>query len=530
VTPQTDAFFQSTLNPASGRASLVGRAAVGLTLAWPFIFFLLFFIAGLGAGVLFALRVGLYGATVGLLLFTGFAAAVRIAQMGASLLDVRAHKLRRRVGLEWTLPPSPRVLPVSILVWIHNRADVITDRIERLLAQEYPSFEIIVVNDGSTDATHEILQSAFDLRPVQRVMRRVLPTLAQGRLYVSARHPNLTVVNKPATGRYDSLNYAVNLSRFPLICPVDADLIPDSQALAKLTRGFIENPAHTVAVSGLAGFPDDPALETPRIRLSSSTFASVAPVAEPPTFTSSGSQIAVENGTLNDLQRIERILAFHACWLLRVGVGNIALTPGVLSLVKKSSIPPSGGFRPLTDEDTLDLLLDIYGAEDREPNAIRRVVFLPDALARIAPLDTLQAAARARLNAQKRTLEIVTRHFPLTFGGQGGWESRLALPAFAFASLFAPSLELIAIGFTVAATGGGALSLGEGLIALFGMLTLALLDAAGGVLCDEFSGRGNRSADEIVRLLRTAVRHAFGYRWAMTFAQTRGTLAYIFGR
>ncbi|MEI7870056.1 MAG: glycosyltransferase [Candidatus Methylumidiphilus sp.] len=46
---------------------------------------------------------------------------------------------------------------VSILVPCHNEGENIRDTLEFLLRQKYPNFEIVAINDGSTDNTLEIL-------------------------------------------------------------------------------------------------------------------------------------------------------------------------------------------------------------------------------------------------------------------------------------------------------------------------------------------------------------------------------------
>ena len=63
-------------------------------------------------------------------------------------------------------------VPVSIIVPAHNEAVTIEATIRSLLALEYKLYEIIVVDDGSTDDTSKIVQEAFHMwkihRPIQR--------------------------------------------------------------------------------------------------------------------------------------------------------------------------------------------------------------------------------------------------------------------------------------------------------------------------------------------------------------------------
>lgn len=49
-------------------------------------------------------------------------------------------------------------ITVSVIIPIYNRARTISVAIDSLLSQSFKDFEIILINDGSTDNTEEVLE------------------------------------------------------------------------------------------------------------------------------------------------------------------------------------------------------------------------------------------------------------------------------------------------------------------------------------------------------------------------------------
>lgn len=66
--------------------------------------------------------------------------------------------------------------PVSIIVPAYNEGVTIVSSVQSLLTLEYPEFEVIVVNDGSSDDTLEQLKDHFQLYEIQNVVRLQLET------------------------------------------------------------------------------------------------------------------------------------------------------------------------------------------------------------------------------------------------------------------------------------------------------------------------------------------------------------------
>ena len=114
------------------------------------------------------------------------------------------------------VPDAPLVpLPfVSVLVPAHREAETIGRTLDALLAMDYPAYEVIVVNDGSPDAT-------------AAVVRRYLHTGV-------VRLLDKTVNEGKAMG----LNDAIPLCRGEIIVVLDADIVVTPGVLRALVPHF----------------------------------------------------------------------------------------------------------------------------------------------------------------------------------------------------------------------------------------------------------------------------------------------------
>jgi len=121
----------------------------------------------------------------------------------------------------------PDVYPfVSIIVPAFNESEVIQSSLSSLLELRYPYYEIIAVDDGSTDGTFEKMREF------------------EGNHY----GVKVSVFRKENSGKADTLNYGIRRSRAPIVVCMDSDsrLTPD--ALRYAVRTFAD--PHVGAVAG----------------------------------------------------------------------------------------------------------------------------------------------------------------------------------------------------------------------------------------------------------------------------------------
>ena len=86
---------------------------------------------------------------------------------------------------------------LSVLISVYNSEKYIGECISSVLDQSFRDFELVIVNDGSTDSTLDILNSFTDSR--------------------------IRIFSKINSGLIDSLNYGISLCQCELIARLDAD-------------------------------------------------------------------------------------------------------------------------------------------------------------------------------------------------------------------------------------------------------------------------------------------------------------------
>jgi glycosyltransferase involved in cell wall biosynthesis len=107
---------------------------------------------------------------------------------------------------------------VSVVIPARNAARYLPAALESLAAQTFRDFEIIAVDNGSTDETAEILQRWTEREPRLRVLSLARPGLAA------------------------ALNHGIAAARAPLIARLDADDVALPERLMRQARAFAEQP------------------------------------------------------------------------------------------------------------------------------------------------------------------------------------------------------------------------------------------------------------------------------------------------
>ncbi|MFH0778328.1 MAG: glycosyltransferase family 2 protein, partial [Candidatus Eisenbacteria bacterium] len=397
-------------------------------------------------------------------------------------------------------------IPVSVIIPAHNEEKVIVQCVNSVLSMDYPEFEVIVISDGSTDATFELLSRAYRLVERRAVYRKSLPTSEDMVVYKSLVVPNLTVVEKPHTGKSDTLNMGINLARYHLFCSIDADSIFESNALLRIVRPILENPDVVTAVGGQVRVANGCVIEDGRIKIP-----------------------RVPRRLLPAFQVVEYLRAFVASRLGLSRINNLLILSGVFALFKKDVVIDAGGYKPSTVTEDMELVVRLHRLL-RERKQKYGVVFLPDPICWTEVPASLRNLYRQRNRWHRGLIESVVLHFRMMFNPRYGSVGLIGMPYYFLFELLGPLVEFL--GYLLIP-----LAYYLGILSMVYLVTFLLLAIAAGTLLstlavflEEASFGLYRGWGDFARLMALAMFENFGYRQLTLLFRVKATVDWIFGR
>ena len=396
-------------------------------------------------------------------------------------------------------------IPVSVLFAAYNEEVPIVNAVRSVLANHYPEFEVIVVSDGSTDGTLDVLRDAFQLEPRHIFYRKRFQTEKIRGIHRSASDPRLIVVDKDNGGKADSLNCALNLARYRYVLAIDADTFLAPDALMAGMRLVLRDPGNVLGVTSILGVA-----ETPEARM-----------AEP-----RGTR-RVDRHTLLAFQQLDFERSYLTARLGWSRFNFMLCNAGAFAMWRRDVLEEVGGFSTGFTCEDIELTFRVH-EHFRRAGKPYRILSLGETVGATEGPSTIGSLIRQRERWQRVIMETVFAYRRMLGRPRYGTVGMLGLPFYLLSEIAAPFVEtfsFVVLGIAVA-TG----RLDPRIFALT-IVSLAFLNGILtniAVLVEDYTNRLYRLRD-LVRLCLLGPCELFLYRPIVMVARARGVVGYLRG-
>jgi len=341
-----------------------------------------------------------------------------------SAISLRKY-LRKNSYVDYnTIVSSPLAPTLSVIAPAYNESRTIVDNIRTLLSLYYNNYEVIVVNDGSTDDSMEKIITTYELEKVNYYFDYRIPCKRIRGVYKSSNRSfkKLTVIDKVNGGKADSLNAGLNVSKNELVVSIDADSIMEPDALLKMVKPFLE--AKDRKVIGAGGV----------IRIANSCEISGGHI----------NKIHLPRKFLPRAQVMEYTRAFLMGRMAWSELDGLLLISGALGMFDREIVIRAGGYSTTTVGEDMELVVRIrrYMTEN---NRRYDVVYIPDPLCWTEVPSSIRVLARQRSRWTRGTLETLITHRKLFLNRRYGKLGMLGYPYWLLFEYLAPIIEFFGI-------------------------------------------------------------------------------------
>lgn len=319
-----------------------------------------------------------------------------------------------------TISPS-----ISIIAPAYNESLNIVENVRSLLSSYYVNYDVIIVNDGSSDNSLDKLIKAYNLIPVDYLINEQIQTKPLRKGIYKSTNPafeKLMVIDKENGGKADALNMGLNISNNKYVACIDVDCLLLEESLQKMIKPFLETTdAKVIAAGGV-------------IRISNSCL--------------------VKDGKLHDVnfpekliekgQILEYLRAFLLGRMAWSRLNGLLVISGAFGLFDKKIAIKVGGYDTKTVGEDMEIVVRMRGyMEDQKEKY--KVAYIPDPLCWTEAPDNYKTFISQRNRWTRGTIETLRRHRKIGFNPKYNSLGLLSYPYWFFFERMAPIVEVAGI-------------------------------------------------------------------------------------
>lgn len=344
----------------------------------------------------------------------------------SSFFEIKKYYINKYFLHKDVIIKSNNSLGVSIIAPAFNEGLTIISNVKSLLSQEYPKFEVIIVNDGSSDDTLEQLIQEFSLIKVDFFYIEKIKTKPVRGHYRSTNpiYNKLLVVDKEnGKSKADASNAGINSSKYSLFICTDVDCILRRDTTAMLVKPFIESDKKVIA-AGAA------------LRISNSCTFKEGMLYES----------HYPDNFFARFQELEYIRSFIFGRMAWSKLNGLLLVSGGLGIFDKDTVVEVGGYWSKSLGEDLELVTRMRKLM-HEKKIDFEIKYIPESLCWTEVPSDSEVFLRQRVRWARGLIQTLFLHRNLFFNPKYKNTGLIVFPYYVFCEFVVPVLEVIGLIF-----------------------------------------------------------------------------------
>ncbi|MEM9895249.1 MAG: glycosyltransferase [Bacteroidota bacterium] len=396
---------------------------------------------------------------------------------------------------------------VSLVAPAYNEEPSIVDSLRSMMSLEYNNYEVIVVNDGSTDQTLRKVIEAFDLVKVPMCIVPKIDTRKILAIYKSRNKAfkKLTVINKVNGGKADALNAGINVSSRRLVTCMDVDCVLEPDAIQKMVKPFMEE-SDVIASGGVVRIANSCKIENGRLV-----------------------QVNLSKNWLARFQIIEYFRAFLLSRLAWTKVNGLLLISGAFGMFDRKLLVEAGGYRTDTVGEDMELVVRLRSYMIKKKQKFK-VSLIPDPLCWTEVPSTDAALNKQRNRWTRGTMEVLSMHSYLFFNYRYGVMGLFSFPFWFYFEWLAPLVEICGLAYSIYALLTGSIYWPI-FLSLFALIySFSVFFSIFALHTEDRSFHKYDSSEDKLKLIISCLLEPFLYHPRLVWAAVLGNIDYLKGK
>lgn len=341
-----------------------------------------------------------------------------VATFGAIIVKYNQYKYN---NIYTKLDETP-LIPMTVIIPAYNEENRILNAVKSILKSEYKNITLIVVNDGSTDTTLELLINTFDMVEILPSYRQKITTGKIHAYYQSTTAPNFILVDKEhspfANSGADCINTGLNMCSTPVFMTVDSDAILEPLSFTSMLFTYLTTP-HCVAIGGAIYVPDPKKMKDGEML---DTNIPLNPVL--------GTQVC---------EYLRSFAYGREGWTI---LGGSLCHPGGFTFFETKVVRDAGGFDSANYSYDAEIIMRLHHYM-RKNNYPYTVANAPSAIAWCEQPGTVKGIYNQRSHWQRGLLRSLFKHLGMVLNPRYGITGMVGFPYYILFEIFGPVVEAI---------------------------------------------------------------------------------------